>query len=158
MSALSARRCEAMQLVFGHDAAVAAWVASRIPHVGTAEAFGPLAAIGVARGGELIAGCVYHNYLAPYAIGELSFAASSARWATRGNICDMLAIPFRQYAWRRVSCVVRHDNARVARLLTGLGFKREGAAREMFSSKPKVHGVVYGMLSREYDALVERFR
>jgi RimJ/RimL family protein N-acetyltransferase len=147
-----------MQLVFGHDAAVAAWVASRIPHVGTPEAFGPLAAIGVARGGDLIAGAVYHNYLAPYAIGELSFAASSARWATRGNVRALLSVPFRQYAWRRLTCVVRHDNDRVARLLTGLGFKREGAAREMFSSSPKVHGVIYGMLSREYDALVKRFQ
>lgn len=146
-----------MQLVFGQDAAVADWVAARIPHVGRGEAFGPLAAIGVARDGRLIAGAVFHNYLADYATGEVSFAAESPRWATRGNVRAILSVPFAQYGWRRLSAVVRHDNEAAARLLTGLGFKREGTAREFFASSPRVHGVVFGMLAREYAALVRRF-
>jgi RimJ/RimL family protein N-acetyltransferase len=147
-----------MQLVFGHDAAVADWVAARIPHVGYGEAFGPLAALGIARDGELIAGAVYHNYLAGYRVGELSFAASTPRWATRGNIRAVLHVPFEQYQWRRLTAVVAHDNVPVQKLLAGVGFKREGAVREMFASRPKVHGVIFGMLSREYDAMIKRFR
>lgn len=146
-----------MELVFGHDAAVADWVASRIPHVQHAERFGPLAALGIARDGALIAGAVYHNYLPGYEVGELSFAASTPRWATRGNIRAVLSVPFEQYRWRRLTAVVRHDNEAVAKLLAGVGFKREGAAREMFASKPKVHGVIFGMLAREYDAMIKRF-
>lgn len=146
-----------MRLIFGHDAAVADWVAARIPHVQHGEAFGPLAAIGVVRDGRLIAGAVYHNYLPGYEVGELSFAAESPRWATRSNIVALLSVPFAQYRWRRLTSVVRHDNDRVQRLLSGLGFKREGVVREMFSTRPKVHGVVFGMLAREYDALVRRF-
>lgn len=146
-----------MRLIFGHDAEVAAWVAARIPHVQRVETFGPLAAIGVAREDELIAGVVYHNYLAEYQIGEVSFAASSPRWATRGNVVALLSVPFAQYGWRRLTSVVRHDNERVQRLLSGLGFKREGTVREMFATQPKAHGVVYGMLAREYAALLKRF-
>lgn len=145
------------KLVFGQDAAVAEWVARRIPHVGSADALGPLAAIGVARGDELIAGIVYHNYLAPYAVGEMTFAAASPRWATRGVIRALLHVPFAQYGWRRLSAVTRHDNEPARRLLRGLGFKQEGTVREMFGSSPKAHGVVFGMLAREYRALMERF-
>lgn len=144
-----------MQLVFGRDAAVADWVAARIPHVGTGETFGPLAAIGVAREGCMVAGVVYHNYLAGYQTGEVSFAADTPRWATRGVVRALLAVPFGQYGWRRLSAVIRHDNEPAARLLSGLGFKREGTAREFFA--PRVHGVVFGMLAKEHAALVKRF-
>lgn len=146
-----------MQLLFGQDAAVAQWVAERIGHVRIPEAFGPFAAIGVARDGAMVAGIVYHNYLPSYEVGEVSFAATSPRWATRGVIRALLHVPFEQYKWRRLSAVIRHDNEAAARLLHGLGFKREGAVREFFGSKPKVHGVVFGMLAKEYATMVRRF-
>jgi RimJ/RimL family protein N-acetyltransferase len=146
-----------VDLIFGRDAEVAEWVGARIPHVGSGEAFGPCAALGVASDGVLIAGMVYHNCYPSYGVGEASIAATSPRWATRGVIRALLHVPFRQFGWRRLTAMTRHDNRAAERLLTGIGFKREGAAREFFGSAPKVHGVVYGMLAREYDALVRRF-
>lgn len=143
-----------MQLVFGHDAAVADWVAERIAHVGSGAAFGPLSAIGVARDGQMIAGIVYHGHMAAYRTGEISFAADTPRWATRGVVRALLHVPFVQYGYRRLSAVTRHDNEPAARLLTGLGFKREGTAREFFA--PKSHGVIFGMLAKEYAALMKR--
>ena len=146
-----------MRLVFGHDAAVADWVAAQIPHISSGSAFGPLAAIGVARDAELVAGAVFHNYLPDHNVGELSFAATTPRWATKGVIRAILHVPFCQYRWRRLTAVTAHDNAAAQRLLSGLGFKREGTVREMFSSTPRRHGVVFGMLPKEYAALIQRF-
>lgn len=144
-----------MELIFGFDGAVAGWVAERIPHVG-AGGFGPCVAVGVARGDTLVAGAVFHNEIKAYAIGELSFAAATPRWATRDMIRGILAIPFLQYRWRRLTAITPHDNHRAAKLMEGLGFKREGVAREMFNSRPKVHGAIYSMLAREHAALIER--
>lgn len=146
-----------MQLIFGHDAAVADWVAAQISHVPSGASFGPLAAVGVARGHDLVAGAVFHNYLPDHNIGELSFAAITPRWATRGVIRAILHVPFCQYGWRRLTAVTAHDNDAAQRLLSGLGFRREGTVREMFSSSPRRHGVVFGMLPKEYAALIKRF-
>ena len=144
-----------MQLVFGYDAEVAAWVAERIPHVGPAG-FGLCVAIGVAKDDALIAGAVFHNVYPTYQTGELSFASTTPRWATRDVIRGILAIPFTQYGWRRLTAITRHDNRNAIKLLEGLGFKREGVAREMFSTRPKAHGAIYSMLAREHAALIER--
>jgi RimJ/RimL family protein N-acetyltransferase len=144
-----------MELLFGYDAAVADWVGARIPHVG-AGGFGPCVAVGVVRGGDLVAGAVFHNEIKAYAIGELSFAAATPRWATRDMIRGILAIPFVQYRWRRLTAITPHDNERAIKLMAGLGFKREGVAREMFSSRPKVHGAIFSMMTREHAALMER--
>lgn len=146
-----------MELLFGYDAAVADWVGARIQHVG-AGGFGPCVAVGVVRGDDLVAGAVFHNEIKAYGIGEMSFAATSPRWATRATIRGILAIPFVQYRWRRLTAITPHDNHRATKLLEGLGFKREGVAREMFSSRPKVHGAIYSMMAREHAALMERLK
>lgn len=146
-----------MELIFGYDAIVADWVAERIPHVGQ-DGFGPCVAMGVMQGNSLIAGAVFHNEIKAYGIGEMSFAATSPRWATRATIRGILAIPFVQYRWRRLTAITPHDNHRATKILEGLGFKREGVAREMFSTRPKAHGAIYSMLAREHAALMERLK
>jgi RimJ/RimL family protein N-acetyltransferase len=143
-----------MRLVFGHDADIAEWTASRIPHVGDADTFGPMAAVGVADDEHIVAGCVYHNYRAEYGICEISFAAATPKWATRGIIRALLSVPFEQYECRRVTLMIPHDEPRTKRFCGGIGFVREGCVRELFG--PRRHGEIYGMTRRDYDRLRQR--
>lgn len=143
-----------MRLVVGEDDAVAEWAVGLIPHVPTAASLGDCRAVGVANGTGLVAACVYHRWVPEYASCEITFAASSPRWATRGLIRGLLAVPFVQYKCNRVTLTVPHDNERAVRFVRGIGFVREGAARDGFG--PKRHALIYGMLRREFDRMFER--
>lgn len=140
-----------MRLIVGQDEALGRWAVSRIPHVGSVEALGEYAALGVADDERLLAVCIYHRWVPEYASCELTFAADSPRWATRGMVRGILAVPFIQYQCQRVSVVIPHDNARAERFVKGLGFKREGCARRGFGGKR--HALIYGLLRPEYDRL-----
>ena len=143
-----------MNLVFGADQAVAEWVCERVAHVGGAASLGQSVAIGVTDGNDLLAGCVYHNWIEQYGNIEITFAAASPRFATRGVIRELLAYPFLQWECRRVSLVVPHDAKRTAKFVTGLGFVREGCVRHFFA--PKHHALIFGMLRKEFDAMFRR--
>jgi RimJ/RimL family protein N-acetyltransferase len=138
-----------VNLVFGQDARVAAFVVQRVPHMDRPQAF---QAIGVADpDGALVAGCIYHNYIPAYAGLEISFAASSPRWAQRGVCRALLAYPFQQLGCRRVTTVIPSDNARAIRFNLGIGFVREGTLRHFYA--PKRHAVVCGFLAADFARL-----
>lgn len=143
-----------MRLVCGHDAEVAAWTAARVPHVADPDAFGPYTAIGVADDADLVAGCVYHNYLRRYQHCEITFAADTPRFAQRTVIRALLSVPFEQYECRTVSLTIPHDAARVKRFVGGIGFIRRGCLPEFFA--PGVHGEIYTMTTRDYEKLRRR--
>lgn len=81
-----------MNLVYGHDAAAAAWVAERIP--GCERGFGECKAIGVEKDGEIIAAVIYHNWSPEFETIEMSAAATSKTWMSRPIINGLLAYPF----------------------------------------------------------------
>ncbi len=141
-------------LVVGHDAEVASWAVERIPHLSSVDALGPYVAMGIARDGEMLAACIYHRWVPEYQSCEMTFAAASPRWATRGMIRGLLAVPFEQYGCQRVSAVLPHDAARTEKFVRGIGFKREGCARRGFGGRQ--HALLYGMLRGEYDRLWKR--
>lgn len=141
-----------MNLLFGRDSEVAAWVATQIAH---ADDFGPCAALGVVDHDGIVAGCVYHNWIPSYGDCHISFAATSARWATRGMIRALLGVPFIQYGARRVTMVTPHDNVRAQRVMRGIGFVREGCLRHFYARKR--HAMVYGLLAAEFEALCRRY-
>jgi len=143
-----------MRFIHGQDALVAEWVAARIPHIGGPDAFGPHATVGVANDDKLIAGIVYHNYLPRYGHCEISFAADTPRFATRGVIRALLSVPFEQYACRTASLMIPHKAARVLRFVGGIGFVRRGCLPEFFA--PGVHGEVYSMTMKDYEKLRQR--
>lgn len=140
---------------------VAEWVAARIPHVGTVQALGPHVAVGVANDNGLIAGCIYHNYIAAYQTCEISFAASTPKFATREVIRGLLSIPFEQLGCRTVTLLVPHTSKRVHRFVSGIGangpgigFKRRGCVPEFFA--PGLHCEVFSMTRHNYSQLRER--
>src|SRR5690606_24846126 len=80
-----------MRLLYGHDKDVADWVSRRIR--GCERGFGECRAIGVIDG-ELIAGCVYHDWSPEFGTIQISCAATDKRWMTRPVIRGLLEYPF----------------------------------------------------------------
>ena len=139
-----------MRLVLGQDAAVADWVARRIPQVGSGAAFGPCAAIGVAGGeGGLIGGVVFSNWRPACRSIEVSFASETPRWLTRRLLGAILAYPFAQLGCERLTAVTPRRAKAARRFLDGFGFKREGLVRKGFGDDD---AVISGMLRREWEA------
>lgn len=145
-----------MQVVGGADRVIGQWVAERIPHVAHVDALGKFAALAVVDdAGEIVAGCVYHNYVPAYGVCDITFAADTPRWATRQNIATMLGVPFLQYGCQRVTCVTPAANKAAIRFLTGLGFVKEGAHVGAFG-----HGqtaLSFRLLRHNYNQLMKRY-
>lgn len=130
-----------MRLVLGQDAAVAAWVAERIPHV---TGFKDMAAIGVTRGGAMVGGVVYHEYRGNDI--QMSTAAAGPCWLTEGILRALFVYPFITLACDRVSAFAPKGNAHTRRFLEKLGFVEEGNMRRGFVGDDCI---VYGMLKEE---------
>lgn len=129
--------------VFGQDQAVTQWVTQRIPH---ADTFLLSTAIGLAEDDKLIAGVVYHNYLAKYGNIELSMAADSPRWATPEALKVFLSYPFKQLRCRRVTTCTPASNKRALRFNYGIGFQKEGVIRQGYGKEDMV---ICGLVFRE---------
>ena len=138
-------------LLFGHDAQVAAWVAERIPHMRGGD-FGPCVAIGVgseARG-AIYAGIVYHQYDSRYQNVQLSMAADSPLWATKGTIRALLHYPFKQLGVWMVYTVTPIENVRAVKVNEHIGFKRKPIVPHVYG--PRKHAIICQMTQPEYQA------
>lgn len=144
------------------------WAAKRIPWM---QPHAAMQALGVVEGPDLshplLAVCIYHGYIAPtqipafvhdgervpalnwYGLCEISFAASSPKWATRRTISNLLRIPFLQYHCRKVTTVIPSTNKRAIRFNEGIGLKPEGTLRHHYAKG--VHACIFGMLRTEFD-------
>jgi len=138
-------------LILDHSAALAAWAAGRIPHVGDAG-FGPCTAIGVASGDgaddELYAVAVFHEWMPTARTLQVSMAARSPKWATPGTIRALLAYAFRQARANKLWVAIPADNSRAIRFNIGIGMIREAVLRHHFA--PGRHAVIMSMLATEY--------
>ena len=135
-------------LLFGYDADVAAWVASRIPHVGAAG-FGPSRSIAViGANGAALAGIVYHEYNERAATVQLSMAAESPMWATRNTIRALLSVPFEQFKCFKVWTATPHTNTRALKVNEHIGFKREATLAHHYGQG--THAVICRMLAPDF--------
>lgn len=113
-----------MRLLYGHDKAVADFVADLIPQV-RAHGFGECRAVGVIdTGGRLVAGWVWHHYWPEAGTIEFSGAAVNPRWMTRHILHELF-----DYAFNKANCqmlVTRNSatNFRLHRQLARYGFSR----------------------------------
>lgn len=137
-----------MNLLYGYDGVVSAWVANMIPHV---TEFEKCAAIGVVRNDAIIAGMVYHDYQPEARTIQLSMAASSPRWAVREIIKGFLDYPFIQLGVYKVWTATPIGNIRAIRVNEKTGFKREAVLAHHFG--PRNHAVICRMLAPEYERI-----
>lgn len=116
-----------MHLLYGHDKTVADFVAQLIPNCG--RGFSHCRAIGIIDSdGRLVAGVVYHDWNPESGVIEMSAAATTPRWLTRGILCEIFSYPFRigcQMAVFRVS----GKNTRLHRQFDALGLRRHPIPR-----------------------------
>lgn len=121
-------------ILYGCDANVARWVAARIPHVGENADFGPMAALGVVRNGQIAGGVVFHEWQPDYCTIQVSCAADDPRWATRRTIAELLRYPFRQLGASLVWAAIPARLTRPSRFIEGIGFQREPTLRDRFGA------------------------
>lgn len=104
--------------VYGHDAAVARFVAQRIPNALALDFEEGVRAIGVVDDGLLIAGIAYHNWDPDAGVIEISGAALPGRvWITRETLRRSYQYPFHQCGCQMV---VQRTHASDERLLSEL--------------------------------------
>ncbi len=108
-------------LVYGWTREVARWVEREL---GLPDFGRDIAAIGVVRGGEMVAGAVFNNWRPPAV--EITFASRHPRWATADAIAGILRYPFVQLGVKRVTAVTPEGNEAARRFMRRLGFKEEG--------------------------------
>ena len=127
------------------------WCAIRILHVVTGEAWRRegAQALGVSDGRDIIATMVIHGYEPLVGNAQLSFAATTPRWATRSTIAKLLSYPFGQLGCQRLTPLTPARNRRALRFNEGIGFKREGIARRGFGTDDCV---IMGLLEEERPA------
>lgn len=135
-------------LLFGQDAAVADWVVRHIPFR-NGRPFGPCAAIGIIRDGDIAGGVVFSDWQPDVRSMQLSAAATTPRWAgTKANIAAVLAYPFMQMKVHRLWTATPHMNERTIRWNEGIGFKPEARLEDAFG--PDIDAVICRMLAPEY--------
>ena len=141
---MAARECDLTTLIFGHDEELARW-AEQISAAGVGPFQRPLTSIGVTdKDNQLMAVAIYNNYRNDSDI-EVSFVASTPRWATKGNIRAMLHYPFVQLGVKRMTAITTKQNKRCRKLLLGLGFKQEGV--HPFAGNSGATAITYGLYS-----------
>lgn len=138
-----------IRLIYGADEQIAQWTLERIRECGQ---FTLPRAIGIADDNGLIAGVVYHGFTGLNC--EMSIAAESPRWASRGRLFFLFAYPFEQLGCQRVTAITARANKRSRDMLERLGFKLEGVAR---CAMPKnKDAMIYGMVRDECKWLENR--
>lgn len=140
-------------LIHNHSETLANWAATKIPHV--PDGFGDPAkyqAIGIASGpgerDELYAVVVFHDLQPTCRTVQISMAARSPKWATKGVLRALLWYPFVQLGVFKVWTATPSDNERALRFNEGIGFKREAALRH--HGGPGRHCVVCSMIEPEW--------
>jgi len=111
------------QYIFGHDEAVAAFVAQLIPEC-RERGFGKCRAIGIADAeGNLLGGLVYRNWCPEVGTIEISGAAvPGTNWLSRRTVQVMYDYPFYGVGCQMVIKTTMADNEIVLRIKAAIGF------------------------------------
>lgn len=135
-----------LEIVAGADAEVASWIIERILDPVPLEH--GYSAIGVARDGVLVGGCLYSNYRPCQGGGTIEIACAGHGWLSRRTIGVFLGYPFEQLGCHRISACVRKSNKMWRRGLERIGFKLEGVHPQAYG--PRSGDLMsYGMLKRD---------
>lgn len=108
------------RVLYGADSEIITWVAARVP--GYVIQPGAVA-LGVVRGGKVVAGVVYERCNGAHI--EVSIAAvPGSRWADRTTLFRLFAYPFLDLGLEAITVLVAMSNLDSLNLATKLGFER----------------------------------
>lgn len=131
-------------LLFGADAAAAAWVQARIPGC---RDFGPCAALAVVRDREVVGGVVFSNFRPEAGDIEVSGAVAPGFRIGPAGLRRALRYAFVQLGCRRITARTGRRNAEARAFLERLGFRLEGVQRGGFDGRQAM--MLYGMLKED---------
>ena len=109
------------------------------------SSWGDFNALGLIRGGRLVAGVIYNNFGGANANMHVG-AEEGARWMTRDFLRAAFDYPFNQLKLRRLTACVHSNNRRAIRFDEHLGFKYEGTQRHYYTDGDML---IFGMLREE---------
>jgi RimJ/RimL family protein N-acetyltransferase len=109
-----------MDLLYGHNEVVAAWVAAHIP--GCERGFDKPVSIGVVENERLIGGTVFHNYQPEAGVIEMSSAGTDPRWLSRKMLAAIFGYVFDQAGCQLVVMRVSERNGRMVKIAEKFGF------------------------------------
>lgn len=136
-----------MQLLLGHDEAVARWVAGLIPFVGD-RGFGPNRSVGVIDGrGALICGVVFHDWQPQFRTMAFSIASVTPRWARPEIIGQLFAYPFMQANIDKLWTATPSGNARALKLCKHVGMTQEATLYRHFGSE---NAIINRMMRKDF--------
>ena len=112
-------------VVYGADKDIAQWVALQIPGYTVTEG---TKAIGVIKGGKLVAGVTYERWNGIHLEVSIAAAPGSA-WADRRTLFHLFHYPFRTLGCQAISAMISITNLASINLATKLGFESEAIIR-----------------------------
>jgi L-amino acid N-acyltransferase YncA len=134
-----------MNLVFEPRELMMQWAIAKIPGGTPMKQSQDWQVIGLADETRLRCVALYHDFRDNSI--EMSIAADTPKWASRGNIRAFLHYPFCQLGVGHVRAVIRVDNKRSRKMVERLGFKLEGVLRH--AAKDGKNLILYGMIRKE---------
>lgn len=129
------------------SAAMEQWLVERIPNM-EGGSFGPAVFAGVVQRGALVAGVAFHEWRPGYDTLQLSMAAETPRWATRGVIAGLFRYAFVTAGAHKLWTATPASNTRAISFNLGIGMKQEAILRHHFGVKK--HAVICSMLAPEW--------
>lgn len=137
------------RIVWDQPERIMQFVAARVDE----ESFRDYTALGLEKDGEIVAGVLFTNYTRASILMHVA-SDGSRHWITPAFLAATFRYPFIQLGCRRVTGLVRADNADAQRFDEHLGFRREGVMRE--GTNDGCDLILYGMLKSECRFLQER--
>lgn len=137
-----------MKLVFGQQ--VVDWAAQRIRNAVFPDG---TQGIGLEEEGRIVCGVTY--FLMSPRDMQVSMAAETPRWCTRGNLRAFFHYPFEQQNCVRVTAITAKANKRTRKMLEGLGFTLEGVHPKAMPDGVQT-ALSYGMLKENCRWLAPR--
>lgn len=109
-----------MQVLFGADEIVKAWVANQLGYSGFS---GPVHnAFGVADSSGLVGGTVFHNHYPKEGVVEMTSASTDPRWLTRRMIRTIFNYAFEVLECQMVVMRISANNSRMLNIGRRFGF------------------------------------
>lgn len=103
---------------------------------------------------ELIGTCGFYNLVADSRKATIGYDLNPAYWGRgimREALNEIIRFGFEELRLNRIQCTILPENARSTRVVTGLGFTREGVLRENAIFEGRFQDdVVFSLLRREW--------
>lgn len=131
------------RLIYDRGRNIARWVCLKLGY--NADEISDGQAFGLCVGNRLIGGIIYHN-IRPYQDLWWTIYTEDKHWCSKKILKQIFGLAFDVYHVNRISLLINSQNSACIKLVSGLGFKKEGCLRNYDNG---IDSYIYGMLQSE---------